>query len=678
MMVGIELDSNDVFDFLAPKNQVPEPPIAQSVVELQRELQNAQNVWADTANPFGSTRVQYASRTEYERAKRESRSLIETISSRLQRRQEWETNNRLVQKRLGSTIVFLEAQEVLDRQKFLKAALNKKDKELVAYDKAVKDYRDLSAKLEKSDVPDYEKYYQRLQALANIRAKATDKVRLYRPAELDTTFSPNANLNKKKTFFSPDRAEQQIPVLADFALKAADREIGERVEVRDKYGRLQTYRYVRSDSQAVQLQNLESQISGLVSGERQAAFVSPAGAVGGAPTGVTQGQTASRVTQNPMTSGAASIAPSGAVTQNPVTQTVSNRPATTPASTPAADSTATQPASSAGGGATGEAGGGGAGMTGTGRRRGIRNVSPDQLAEAVQAFFPNYSAEWLSENGVQHFGQDLIDLFRRVAAPGSTFDLSTEAGKERIRAEIRKTVYWQTTLTAAKNFDQLAQVDQVNTLERAKQRLANTYGDLGLDDATLTELARNVARNGLSGLGEQQAVYNTVFRLQQERPAQAQRALEGQQADRIRQLAKAYNYRVTDQQIQSILTGTPEATTGLVLTEDGLRERMQKAVKGAMPQLADQIDAGLTLEDIGSNYRRYAANLLEKSEDQIDMFSGPYLDAFGNKDGGQLSLGEWSQKVKSDPRFGWQFTNQANVLAGDIALTIARAFGKVR
>jgi hypothetical protein len=199
-----------------------------------------------------------------------------------------------------------------------------------------------------------------------------------------------------------------------------------------------------------------------------------------------------------------------------------------------------------------------------------------------------------------------------------------------------------------------------------------------LDDATLTELARNVARNGLSGLGEQQAVYNTVFRLQQERPAQAQRALEGQQADRIRQLAKAYNYRVTDQQIQSILTGTPEATTGLVLTEDGLRERMQKAVKGAMPQLADQIDAGLTLEDIGSNYRRYAANLLEKSEDQIDMFSGPYLDAFGNKDGGQLSLGEWSQKVKSDPRFGWQFTNQANVLAGDIALTIARAFGKVR
>ena len=331
---------------------------------------------------------------------------------------------------------------------------------------------------------------------------------------------------------------------------------------------------------------------------------------------------------------------------------------------------------------------GGAGTSGTAgaatttgaadRRRGRKEVSMDQVAEAIQQFFPNYTAQWLSENGVAHFGQDMIDLFRRVAAPGSVFDLTTAEGQERIRAEIRKTVYWQTTLTAAKNFDQLAEVDRVNTLERTKQRLAQTYGNIGLDDTTLNELALNVARNGLTGLGEQQAVYNTVFRVAPDRPAQAQRALEGIDADRIRSLGRAYNFDVTNEQIQSILTGTPERTTGLVLTEDGLRERMQKAVKGAMPQLAEQIDAGLTLEDISRNYKRYAASLLEKSEDEIDMFQGPYLDAFGNREQGQLSLGEWAQKVKSDPRFGWQFTNQANRQASDIALTIARAFGKVQ
>lgn len=316
--------------------------------------------------------------------------------------------------------------------------------------------------------------------------------------------------------------------------------------------------------------------------------------------------------------------------------------------------------------------------TAGGNRRKPPVTTDEQIAEAVQQFFPNVSAEWLSENGVAHFGQDLIDLFRRVAAPNSVFDLTTAEGQERVRAEIRKTVYWQTTTTAAKNFDQLAEVDRVNTLERTKQRLAATYGDLGLDQTTLNELAQLVARNGLTGLGEQQAIYNTVFRVAAQRPSQAQRALEGADADRIRSLGRAYNFNVTNEQIQSILTGTPEAATGLVLTEDGLRERMQKAVKGAMPQLADQIDAGLTLDDISRNYKRYAAQLLERDENEINMFEGPYLEAFGNKDQGQLSLGEWTQKVKSDPRFGWQFTNQANRQASDIALTIARAFGKVQ
>lgn len=341
---------------------------------------------------------------------------------------------------------------------------------------------------------------------------------------------------------------------------------------------------------------------------------------------------------------------------------------------------ADQPAGTGAGGDGQGAGGPGGGPGGAAarRRKAQAEVSMDELAQAVQQFFPNYTAEWLSENGVAHFGQDLIDLFRRVAAPGSTFDLTTTEGKERVRAEIRKTVYWQTTLTAAKNFDQLAEVDRVNTLERTKQRLAQTYGNIGLDNTTLNELALNVARNGLTGIGEQQAVYNTVFRTAEARPSQAQRALEGVDADRIRSLGRAYNFDVTNEQIQSILTGTPEASTGLVLTEDGLRERMQKAVKGAMPQLAEQIDAGLTLDDISRNYKRYAAQLLERDENEINMFEGPYLEAFGNREQGQLSLGEWTQKVKSDPRFGWQFTNQANRQASDIALTIARAFGKVQ
>jgi hypothetical protein len=68
---------------------------------------------------------------------------------------------------------------------------------------------------------------------------------------------------------------------------------------------------------------------------------------------------------------------------------------------------------------------------------------------------------------------------------------------------------------------------------------------------------------------------------------------------------------------------------------------------------------------------------LERDENEIDMMSGPYMRAFGDPKNGQMSLSEWTRQVKSDPTFGWQYTKQANDQATDIALSLARAFGKV-
>jgi uncharacterized protein (DUF697 family) len=296
--------------------------------------------------------------------------------------------------------------------------------------------------------------------------------------------------------------------------------------------------------------------------------------------------------------------------------------------------------------------------------------------DALQKFFPSYSDDWLAANAETYFGKDLLDLMIRVSDPKGVYDLTSSAGLERIQQEIRGTNYWQTTISATKNFDQLIDADKQNLITQTKSRIANTYGDLGLTEDTLNQVATTVARTGLTGLGEKQAVYNATFKATSNQ-AQTGRALSGVDADRIKQLGKAYNFNVTDSQIQSILTGTPEVSTGQVLTEEGLRQRLQKYVKGAMPQIADQIDAGLTLEDIGGNYRRYAAQLLERSEDEIDMFSGPYLKAFGTKESGQLSLSDWISTVKTDPTFGWQYTKTANQQATDIGLTLARAFGKV-
>lgn len=150
------------------------------------------------------------------------------------------------------------------------------------------------------------------------------------------------------------------------------------------------------------------------------------------------------------------------------------------------------------------------------------------------------------------------------------------------------------------------------------------------------------------------------------------------EANNLKQIAKSYNYALSDAELQSVLTGTPMPGTMKTVSQDELLNKMKLSAKGVLPHLSQQIDAGLSLKDIGENYKQYAAQILEKDPNQIDMFQGPFLEAFGNSQTGQMSLGDWVAKLKSDSRFGYQNTRAANRDAQSLALTIAKAFGKVK
>ncbi len=158
----------------------------------------------------------------------------------------------------------------------------------------------------------------------------------------------------------------------------------------------------------------------------------------------------------------------------------------------------------------------------------------------------------------------------------------------------------------------------------------------------------------------------------------ADKARISTEANSLKQLAKSYNYALSDSELQAVLTGTPMPGTSKPVSQDELLNKMKLSAKGAFSHLSSQIDAGLSLKDISENYKQYAAQILEKDPNQIDMFQGPFLDAFGNAQTGQMALGDWVAKLKSDPRYGYQNTKAANRDAQSLALTIARAFGKVR
>ena len=302
-------------------------------------------------------------------------------------------------------------------------------------------------------------------------------------------------------------------------------------------------------------------------------------------------------------------------------------------------------------------------------------IDENAWIETFNKDYPAYS-DWTTDQVVSYFGQDFVDIIK------STVESGIEYSDEELKALLKSTTYFNSVSDKQYKFDTLRDGEQQALIETSKRSIVDEFGDVGLSATDLAEIAKTAARSGLTGTGLKQTVYQYAFRkggmaTAPTSPAMATRALEGSDADAIRKSARAYGYMVSDAEITAALTGG--MYNGLAVSSESILQKAQKDAKGKYFHLADQIDAGLSLDDIFGTYKKYAATLLEVDENEIDYLSDPkWADAFGSKDTGQLSLTDWTQKIKSDSKFGWQFTKQANDQATDIALTLARAFGKVQ
>ena len=305
-----------------------------------------------------------------------------------------------------------------------------------------------------------------------------------------------------------------------------------------------------------------------------------------------------------------------------------------------------------------------------------KNKPADDMAW-MDEFRKTYAAysDWTTNEVIDHFGQDFVDILKDAA------NTEIEFSDEEIQARIKGTQYFKSITDSQYKFDGASSAVQNGLVEAARNAIVKDYADVGLAQTDIDEIARKVARNGLTATGVKQAVYQYAFRkpaaaTTPTSPGMARNAIEGGDADAIRIAARAYGYSVSDAEMQAALTGG--MYNGVAVTKDSILQKAQKSAKGKYFHLADQIDAGLSLEDIFSSYRNYAADALEIDPNQIDFTKdSKWARAFGTKETGQMSLTDWVTTIKSDPSFGWQFTKQANQQATDIGLTLARAFGKV-
>jgi hypothetical protein len=661
--------------------QVPAPPTEKTLEQLEIELSEVAALYNDLKLGFGKTKkYTFANQQSFDAAKANAYTLLKkTIPAQIKQRKAWEDKYSLRQEqKFGPDYVVLTAGEVYDIQQRYKIATNPNDKELKAYDDAVAEALAVEQRIGtagsyEAGLSPSEQQLVLATAWKKVLSKVTPRVQEYRSQDIPIIVDEYGRTTKATQFYVAPRVQPTIDQTIDRALAEADKEFATVVPDQvDQYGRVLTTTTIRDQEQSRQLASFTDRANKLrAATPQQAAQIARQQPRTAAQElrGGTQDVTAAPVTAT-STQARTGVVPAKTTVTAPTTATTAAPPGVRGGMAVKTSPTIPAPVTPSGGGGTGTGG--------KGTRTPRQPVSPDAWKDILRQRFPAYSNDWLADNGVAHFGQDLIELMVEASKPNGKFGgLKTDAGVKAFELALRQTNYFLNTDNSAKQFDQSTPATQKTLIDAKKLELTSELGDIGLDEVTINALAADAARKGLTGLGLTQAAYSYILKPADQPTAVATRAMEAADADRIRAIGRAYNYNVSDSELKSILTGAPTAA-GVVLTEEGLRQKAQNWAKGAMPQLADQIDRGLTLEEIGGNYQKDAAQILEQPEDKIDMFSGPYLQAFGTKETGQMSLGDWIERLKSDSRFGWQYTKQANQQATDVALSIARAFGKVQ
>lgn len=280
------------------------------------------------------------------------------------------------------------------------------------------------------------------------------------------------------------------------------------------------------------------------------------------------------------------------------------------------------------------------------------------------------------------FGDDLVDLLLDYLADGKRkkderrYDLTTNEGANAFMTKVASTSYYVNTAAAQEKFDLQSPADKKVELDELAESITSKYGELGLSQSQIQSVALRAAKGGHKA--DSLRVGYMVNEIAASAPEGSTAMTSGDDAMAIKKIASEWNFpqEKLDQVIKTILTAKPDKH-GVVLTKEGFEAMAKKSAMGLYPHLIDQFNAGLTLDDVFSNYKSITAKLLEKSEDEIDVSDPLYSAALGTPTTGQMSLADWQSKLMKDERYGYHKTKQANKDMTNLGLIIANAFGKV-
>lgn len=245
----------------------------------------------------------------------------------------------------------------------------------------------------------------------------------------------------------------------------------------------------------------------------------------------------------------------------------------------------------------------------------------------------------------------------------------------RFKAAIMASKWWQTNGATARDFDVREKTDP-ETVRLEVERKATAIRDLALQkgirlpDTSVADLARNALRLKWDETTLANAIGAEVAKVQG-----ASGFTNNYLGLNARQTAAQYGIRLSDDAynnwVGKILSGEESDQT--------YKDYLRNTSKILYPALSEGLDRGLTFNDLTDPYKSQAARLLDLPESAIDFTDPKWSAAFTARDpNGKQSMmtyGEWSDYLRKDPRFGWEYTDNAKEQVYSIASSIGRMFG---
>ena len=289
---------------------------------------------------------------------------------------------------------------------------------------------------------------------------------------------------------------------------------------------------------------------------------------------------------------------------------------------------------------------------------------PEDWREAAMEMYPQYYAIVRNIPEIAQLLQDAIE---------------NGYSDNKFQAELEQTNWYQQTSGSAREWDINSQRDpasaQANIDERMTYVRDMALREFGvrLSSERLAEIAEDSLRFGWS----ERFLQNAIGDVATTSTTGISQLREGYIGQQLRQTANDYGIAVSDatfnQWVNKVAVG--EEST------DSWQDYAKLQAKNLFPSVADRIDAGENFQQIIDPYRENAARLLEIDGGNIDFTQPDWIKAVTYQDdkGEQrpMSFTEWNDYVRQNKSFGYEYTDQAQQRAYQVANSLANMFGKV-